>query len=165
MSDTTQNEPSAFDTIKSESTAVQARFDAGTQTILAHAASMGVELSETDVEHMAALRIYALGGDSLTDNAMYEREILSIPAIAAQKRKDAMAEEILAGRGAAHDELMRMSPAERMTFARSQNLMGGGGKQERVTADTNEERLAILLAMPPAARIAQARAWGMTGQE
>lgn len=163
MTDTKEKTP--FESIMEDSVQVQARYQAGRDKIIAHAKSLGADVTEEEVAQLPSLRTYALGDDrALEESEWYERELYAIPEVREAKRRAAMAEEIKAGDGAAHEELMSMRPAQRMEFARANGLTGNGDPEERVSVDTQAERLEILLGMPPAARIAQARKWGLTGE-
>lgn len=156
-------EKSAFDQIMAGSATVQARFEAGAETIISHAAALGAELTQEDIANMPALRIYALGGESLTDNVQFERELSRLPAIAAAKQRAAMLEQVMDIESEAHAKVMGMAGAQRMQWARANGAMGNEGEPIPVRVDSEAERLKILLEMPPSARLSLARKWDMCG--
>lgn len=158
--DTDPNAPSTFHLAVSQNAALQARWDAVAESVIAHAASIGVTLSKTDVERIPSAKLAVLTGQPL-EGEMYAAELRQLPAYAKAMDDKAQADAIKRGESEALSHLERLSPAERITFARQHGLDRPVGIIEPSAQDMAAKVRVLDGIKNPAAKIAMARRLGV----
>ncbi|MFO6463096.1 hypothetical protein ACK8OR_01790 [Jannaschia sp. KMU-145] len=148
----------SFENLICEDEKLQARYDIACNTVIEIAKNAGVSLSKSDVSVMPSVRLAVLDGTEI-GGEHFERELRNLPAMIAAKEKADHVDALQRGERDAHDRLARMSPADRMTFARENDIRA---IPQEESADDEAARLQMVLNLSnPAARIAAARRLGI----
>ncbi|GLS85575.1 hypothetical protein GCM10010873_05480 [Cypionkella aquatica] len=124
----------------------------------------GVQISESDVFQLSEARLGTFGG--AFDQAAYEKEFMELKAFReVQNLRRVQAGDVVAQAEAVLkvEEIHPHKRAERMAMARKLGVASvGGGTKEHPLADMGKkQQLEILLTLPLAARIAEARKVGI----
>lgn len=98
---------------------MQARWEAVAQTVIAHAATLGVTLTKNDVERIPAAKIAVLSDVPLEASDSYQRELEQLPQFAAAKERQEVAERLAANDKTELDKMHDMRPSDRMAYYRS----------------------------------------------
>lgn len=157
MTDTTN-----FDTAMAGDARAMARFDAVAEKLIADARSEGLEISREDLKALGAVKL-AVFTDLGLDTADAMAEIRRGPAAEQLKRREMLA-QLDQKNSALHAELSRLPPAARMEVGRALERQRPHLEQaapQQLTAEQEAERIIWIRSLPPAQRIAAARAAGL----
>ena len=146
------NDPSTFHLAIAGSPVLQARWDAVSASIIAHAEAEGAFLTKNDVERLPSAKLAVLDGSPLEGNEHYHRELANLPAMIQQRERATKAEALARGDKAAQGELQRMTPAERMTYARANGLNEPSATGPK-TADDEAAQMRLILELNPRSRL------------
>jgi hypothetical protein len=138
---------------------LQARWEAVAQTVIAHAATLGVTLTKNDVERIPAAKIAVLSDVPLEASDSYQRELEQLPQFAVAKERQEVAERLATNDQTELDKMNAMRPSERMAYYRNLPQVEGGNNVDHMDQATRERILDSIDS--PSARLAQARKWGM----
>jgi hypothetical protein len=149
---TPQNSPSTFHSAIAGSPVLQARWDAVSASVIAHAKAEGAVLTKNDVERLPSAKLAVLDGSPLEGNEHYHRELANLPAVIQQRERAAKAEALARGDKAAQEQLQRMTPAERMTYARANGLDKPNATGQQ-TAEDVAAQMRLILSLNPVERL------------
>lgn len=123
MSTTTQDEN--FLNLVASDPAMSARWDSVTESVIQIAAESGATITADDCLRIPSARLAAMSTEAVLDDTYLTRELAVLPQYKEAKRAQAMREEVAAGNEEALAALDRLSPSERMNWARQNGAMLG----------------------------------------
>lgn len=140
----------------------QARLETVTDVLVSRAAAEGLKVNRADLAHLPVVRMAILTDLGLDENAM--ADVRRIPGVAAQIQTRETARALENGDSAVHAELANMTAYQRMEFGRKLDAARMAEKAAQpkpvMTAEDEVKILTLLRNLPPAARLAAARAAG-----
>lgn len=134
---------------------LQARYDLACEYVTAVATELGFTVSRDTIATLPSVRLAVLASEPF--GAEFEREIRSLPAYAEAKKAHELAAKVKDSDDEALEQMKRMNPAARMSFARA-NGLDRPADTEQESAALRATRLEIAQGLSPAKRLAYCRA-------
>ena len=138
------------------------RWEATKEKVLADARASGYEVSADDLKTLPGVKLAVFTDMGLPSDLL--EEIKRLPAVQEQLKLREMLAALEQKDSAIQQELARLPPAQRMEIGRQlerQRPHLEASKPAPLTAEQEAERLVWVRSLPPAQRIAAARAAGL----
>jgi hypothetical protein len=148
-----ENDTASFNDQLTKNPELQARFDALSAMAVESARQIGCVISKGDAALLPSIRIAVLLGSPLDER--FETEMQMLPQVAAAKERLQMAEKLKSGDKDTKAQFDRMSPADKISFARKHGLTGSSKKE--LTQAEQDARFDMVLMLNPAERLTMAR--------
>lgn len=151
-----------FDAALGNDPRLLARWEATREKVLADARAAGFEVNPEDLKSLPGVKLAVFTDMGLPSDLMAEIERL--PAVTQQLERRAMLEALNQKDSDVQQQISRLSPAARMEIGRQLERQRPHVEQaapQQLTAEQEAERIIWIRSLPPAQRIAAARAAGL----
>jgi hypothetical protein len=151
-----------FDAALGNDPRLLARWEATREKVLADARAAGFDVDPESLKNLPGVKLAVFTDMGLPSDLM--EEIKRLPAVQEQLKRREMLAQLDQKNSALHAELSRLPPAQRMEIGRQIERQRPHLEQaapQQLTAEQEAERIIWIRSLPPAQRIAAARAAGL----
>ncbi len=162
MTTTTQDEN--FLNLVASDPAMSARWDSIVDSVIQIAAESGATITADDCLRIPSARLAAMSTEGSLDDTFLSRELSTLPQVKEAKRAQAMRDEVAAGNEEALAALDRLSPSQRLNWARQNGAMQGTDRTDRpekLTPDEEKKLIERIADFSPSERMRIARKFGL----